>query len=48
MQYQIWEQMRAKNFRISVLKTWLTQTPEGRKRITEMYAKEKYIKPSEY
>ena len=29
--------MKYKNERISVLKTWLTQTPAELKRITEMY-----------
>ena len=33
---------------ISVLKSWLCQTPEGRKRITDMYAKVKKVRKTEY
>ena len=33
--------MMSKRYNISVLKSWLCQTPEGRKRITDMYAKVK-------
>jgi hypothetical protein len=31
--------MRYKNYRISVLKTWLCDKPKGRERITKMYLK---------
>ena len=38
----------SKRYNISVLKSWLCKTQEGRKRITDMYAKVKKVRKTEY
>ena len=40
--------MMSKRYNISVLKSWLCKTQEGRKRITDMYAKVKKVRKTEY
>ena len=40
--------MMSRRYNISVLKSWLCKTQEGRKRITDMYAKVKKVRKTEY